>query len=166
MKWNYDKATKPFPYGEQTSYKLGLAFLDGYGDIEDWGCGTAFANALITKSNYIGIDITPSVFVDKIVDLETYKSSVDCIFMRHVLEHNHNWDKILQNAVNSFKKRMVLVLFTPLVEVTHKLNDNPDYSFKLEDIVIYIANAQAKYTMEKINSQTQYGVEYLFYIEK
>lgn len=114
MKWNYDNVKNPFPYGEQTSYKLGMVFLDGFGDIEDWGCGTAFAKTFVTKSNYKGIDITPSAFMDKIVDLETYKSSTDCIFMRHVLEHNHNWKNILQNALNSFQKRMVLILFTPL----------------------------------------------------
>jgi SAM-dependent methyltransferase len=160
--WNYDNASEPYPYGDITSYKLGVIFLDGYGAIEDWGCGLAYAKKFVTKSKYVGIDITPSKFADKIIDLENYVSSVDCIFIRHLLEHNHNWKKILENAVSSFKKRMVIILFTPLSEKTHTLNDNPDYSFNLEEILGFIKNCN--YKIEKIISKTQYGEEHLIYI--
>jgi len=166
MKWNYDSVKTSYPYGDTTSYKLGMSFLDGVGDIEDWGCGLAFAKTFVTKSKYIGLDITPSAFCDKVIDLTTYTSSVDCIFMRHVLEHNHTWKTILENALNSFQKKMILILFTPLEPTTRDLNGNPDYSFKLEDITEPITKAKAIFNMKKIKSETQYGVEYIFYIEK
>jgi SAM-dependent methyltransferase len=163
--WDYSKVETPYPYGETTTYKLGLAFLDGYGDIEDWGCGLAFAKSLVKKSNYKGIDGSWSKFADATVDLETYTSSVDCIFIRHVLEHNHNWKKILENAVKSFKKRMVIILFTPLSEgPTHTINGNPDYSFYLPDITDHLKDF--KYNIEKIESKTQYAIEHIIYVER
>ena len=58
-------------------------------------------------SEYVGLDGT-SPFADRVVDLRAHRSSADCIFMRHVLEHNVEWRKILHGAVNSFRKRMVL----------------------------------------------------------
>ena len=53
--WKYDSIEK-FPYGDDTTYRKGIAFLDGHGTIEDWGCGFAHARTFVTKSQYVGLD--------------------------------------------------------------------------------------------------------------
>ena len=87
--------------------------------------------------------------------------------MRHVLEHNHNWSNILANAVNSFKKRMVLIIFTPFTDKTRQIaksTDIPDISFRKEDLTEFFK--QFKYTEESLETDTQYKTEHIFYIEK
>jgi glycosyltransferase involved in cell wall biosynthesis len=166
--WKYDKVEK-FNYGDDTTYKKGIAFLDGHGSIEDWGCGFAHARMFVTKSQYIGIDGS-SQYADKIVDLSEYVSGADCIFMRHVLEHNADWRRILANAITSFKKRMVLVIFTPLSETTRQIATSteltstpvPDISFRKEDLTDYFKHLT--YTEESLVTDTQYGIEHVFYI--
>ena len=141
--WNYENADHH--YGDDATYKSGIAFLDGHGTIEDWGCGFGNARAFVTKSEYFGIDGS-SPYADKVVDLSTYRSDVECIYMRHILEHNVAWRDILTNAVASFRKRMVLVIFTPLAETTRVIatSDNitsvpvPDISFRKEDLTEYL----------------------------
>src|SRR3712207_6253822 len=41
--WDYSAYDQPTAYGDDTTYSKGMAFLDGHGTIEDWGCGTAYA---------------------------------------------------------------------------------------------------------------------------
>ncbi len=168
--WNYENVDK-FHYGDDVTYKKGIAFLDGHGTIEDWGCGFAHAKTFVTKSPYVGVDGS-SKYADKIVDLRKYTSDADCIFMRHVLEHNFDWRRILANAIASFKKRMVLVIFTPLAETTRVIATStnvtsipvPDISFRKEDLTEYFK--QFKYTEESLQTDTQYQTEHVFYIEK
>jgi hypothetical protein len=38
----------------------------------------------------------------EVVDLAHYRSNVPGIFMRHILEHNYEWARILDNALASF----------------------------------------------------------------
>jgi polysaccharide pyruvyl transferase WcaK-like protein len=169
--WNYDSFNK-FCYGDDTSYKKGIAFLDGHGDIEDWGCGFAHAKTFVEKSRYIGIDGSAGKFADRIADLRKYTSEADCIFMRHVLEHNYDWRRILANAVASFKRRMVLIIFTPLAETTRQIATSriltsspvPDISFRREDLTTFFK--QYKYAEESLVTNTQYKTEHIFYIEK
>src|SRR6266508_4844169 len=135
-KWSY-RDVKQFAYGDETSYRKGMAFLDGHGAIEDWGCGTAYAKRFATRSAYVGIDGSPSEYRDKAADLRTYTSNTDCIFMRHVLEHNHEWRAILRNAIASFERRMVLIIFTPLSDETRTIatwSGIPDIAFRREDL--------------------------------
>jgi len=168
--WNYENVEK-FHYGDNISYRKGIAFLDGYGSIEDWGCGFAHARTFVTRSRYVGIDGS-SKSADKIADLREFKSNGDCIFMRHVLEHNFEWRRILANAVASFAKRMVLIIFTPLSETTRVIATSssvtsfpvPDIAFKREDLTQYFEHL--KYSEESLETDTQYGTEHVFYIEK
>jgi hypothetical protein len=168
--WNYDTLPE-FNYGDDTSYIKGIAYLDGYGVIEDWGCGFSHAKRFVKKSTYVGVDGSSST-ADRRVDLQSYTSDVDCIFMRHVLEHNANWRSILRNAIASFGKRMVLVIFTPFgketkqIAASHSLTTFPvpDISFKKEDLTGYFSGVCVK--EEMIQSDTQYGVEHIFYLEK
>ena len=168
--WNYDNVPK-FHYGDDTSYRKGLAFLDGCGTIEDWGCGFAHAKSFIQHSAYVGIDGS-SPHADRIVDLCEYRSQVDCIFMRHVLEHNVEWRRVLRGALASFRKRMSLILFTPFADRTRIIStatnctsvSMPDLSFRREDLTEYFTGL--KVTEEALRTDTQYGVEHIFYLEK
>lgn len=168
--WNYDQLTK-FPYGDDVTYEKGISFLDGHGAIEDWGCGFAHAKTFVKISPYIGIDGS-SPNADKIVDLRQYTSDTECIFMRHVLEHNADWRNILKNAVASFSKRMVLIIFTPFGAKTRQIATSsgltsfpvPDILFKKEDLTDSFEHLT--YTEESLQTNTQYGTEHIFYIEK
>ena len=99
-------------------------------------------------------------------------SRVEGIVMRHVLEHNVQWRRILANAVASFSKRMVLIIFTPFAATTRVIATathvtavpTPDISFRKEDLTDYFK--QFHYREESLNTDTQYQVEHVFYIEK
>jgi glycosyltransferase involved in cell wall biosynthesis len=168
--WKYENVEK-FQYGDDVTYKRGMMFLDGQGAIEDWGCGFAHAKAFVNESLYVGIDGS-SKWADRIADLTEYRSDAECIFMRHVLEHNVEWKRILANAVSSFRKRMALILFTPFSNTTHVIATSktvtsfsiPDISFRKEDLTAYFEHL--KYTEESLETDTQYGIEHVFYIEK
>jgi len=165
-KWNY-RHVRQFAYGDETSYRRGMAFLDGHGAIEDWGCGTAWAKRFATKSAYIGIDVSKSRFADRVVDLRTYTSHADCIFMRHVLEHNQDWKTILTNAVGSFRRRMALVIYTPFGDETRQIaswSGIPDISFREEDLTDCFRHLRS--SKEQLLTGTQYGMERIFFIEK
>ena len=144
--------------------------------IEDWGCGFGgFKQYIREGQEYIGVDGSKSKYVDKIVDLETYRSRVDAVHMRHILEHNPNWEVVLQNALASFKKRMVLTLVTPFVKKTQMLNEYPnfcgtdytmvDIAFRLEDITQYF-NHLLWHGIYNINTNSQYNCEHIFYLER
>jgi len=186
-KWDkiYKNASEPFSYGESESYPRGIRFLEDAKcrQIEDWGCGLTFASRFVKNAEYIGIDGSWSRMASKIVDLREYRSEVDGIFMRHVLEHNHEWQRVLENALASFTKRFVLILFTPFNEggtVNLKPDqarcqtpgvwknveeiDVPDLSFRKTDLTRML---QAfRYTEENIASPTHFGREHIFYVSK
>jgi hypothetical protein len=172
-RWNaaYQGVSAIQPYGDITTYKLGAAYLKGL-CVEDWGCGLGWMRNYIEASLYTGVDGSHTPFANKIVDLCEYRSTPEAIFMRHVLEHNERWLDILRNAVASFQRRMVLVLFTPWQETTRKLAVHeytpgvfiPDFGFSEEDIVQELKpHLQKKDTLQ---THTQYGLEHVFYCEK
>jgi hypothetical protein len=168
--WKYENVQK-FYYGDDTTYKKGIAFLDGHGTIQDWGCGFAHARTFVRGSRYIGLDGS-SPHADKNVDLTEYTSDTECIFMRHVLEHNVHWHRIINNAIASFRNRMVLVIFTPWSETTRVIATGesvtslpiPDISFRKEDLTECFK--EMRYTEESLQTDTQYKTEHVFYIEK
>ena len=102
-------------FGSSMTYEMAAEFLDDCDIVEDWGCGRG-GFTLFRKKPIIGVDGTSTPFVHKIADLREYTSNVDGILLRHVLEHNRNWDKVLVNAINSFRKKLCVVLFVPLSE--------------------------------------------------
>lgn len=169
--WNYGAAPQ-FPYGEETSYRKAIEFLDGPYTIEDWGCGTAWAKRFVKRARYIGIDGSWSFHCDLIADLRTYRSKVDGVMMRHLLEHSYNWKAIIENAIASFEKRFCVIFFTPFSDTTHVMakskvgdeSDVPDISFRKDDILDYLKPFSMR--EEFIKTQTQYGQETLFYMER
>lgn len=173
-KWNewYQGLESPEAYGDTATYALGADFLKDCKEIEDWGCGKGWFRAFVPESiKYTGVDGSENKFVDKVVDLEKYTSKVEGIYMRHVLEHNYEWKKVLQNAVDSFTKKMVLVVFTPFsegkteqIDFIHSVGV-PDMSFSQEELEEVLGDN--KFTIETIESGgTAYRVEHLYLIEK
>jgi len=168
-RWNYAQGDQ-FAYDEDTSYKLGLSFLDGAGEVvEDWGCGPGYAQRFLAKSRYVGVDGSAAEPNMVKADLQDYRSEADCIFIRHVLEHNWGWRAILTNAVASFRKRLVLIVFTPLGGGEKRLDNNgegaiPDLQLDREEILGFFAGCKVR--EETIKSATEYGTETIFYVER
>jgi hypothetical protein len=172
-KWDqvYECHPAPRPYGATLTYEKAARFLGGLATVEDWGCGWAwFKRYLDPSMHYRGIDGSRSPGADVVADLTTYSSDADGILLRHVLEHNPDWVTILGNAVRSFRKRLVLVLFTPFAERTHVLKHDgatgaPDLSFARVDLVRFFDGLDWS-SEENLKTDTQYGVEHVFYVER
>lgn len=164
-----DRDNVPAIYGTETYEKPINWLLETCDTIEDWGCGYAYARKFIPEGRYYGVDGSPEVepYADEICDLTKRESSVDGIFIRHILEHNYNWQDILANAVDSFRKRLVLIMFTPFGKSTVPLVRNAllDLSFRKEDITGYFEGLNVR--EEHLDStDTQYKLEHVFYVSK
>jgi hypothetical protein len=161
---------EPAPFADTPTYALGAQWLDGL-DIEDWGCGMGWMRTLVPPERYRGIDGSRSKFADEVVDLTEYRSRTPGLFMRHVLEHNAQWQKVLDNAVASFTERMFLVLFIPLSEETRDLTpglNSPNvsnFTFRLEDLTERFG--EARWQMESFDSPSvRGGVETVFRLSR
>lgn len=110
-------------YADATTYLMAAAFLADIDEVEDWGCGSGGFRQFC-PGKYIGLDGSQTPFADKIVDLCTYRSTATGIMMRPVLEHNYQWEMILKSALDSFRKKFCLILFTPFVEETKEIAHN------------------------------------------
>lgn len=159
-KWDQYHETV-FPYGPNTSYAVGADWLRDQTMVEDWGCGPGWLkHQLPSTVLYRGIDGSKSPTVDAVVDLVNYKSFVPAIFMRHVLEHNVHWKKILQNALDSFEKKFCLILFTPLrddetkdIRIHFNHVDVPDLSFNRDELLEFIVfKGNCSFHMTTVNS--------------
>lgn len=156
-------------YGDEITYQLAADFLADVGEVEDWGCGSGGFRKFCT-ARYTGVDGSVTPYADKIVDLCSYRSTVDGILMRHVLEHNYNWEKILRNALASFRNKLCIIIFTPFSSRTYTIrycNDFrvPDISFKKDDLVCHFVGLH--WTLEEnIKTNSEYGVEHVFRIER
>ncbi len=165
----YADLDEPEPYGLTATYQLGADFLAPCETVEDWGSGRGWMRRHIPEGHYVAVDGTETAFTDVVADLTTYTSSVAGIYMRHVLEHNYEWSKVLANACASFTERLVLVLFTPLADETHELAfvpdpGVPDLAFALTDIAAHLAPFDWRHDV--LESETAYGVETIFYVSR
>lgn len=162
----FEKRTEPMRFGlDDTTYQLGADFI-GELPVEDWGCGLGWFRKF-AQGPYRGIDGSLSMYTDEVADLREYRSDTPALFMRHVLEHNpFDWRLILDNAVASFTKRMVLVLFTPTSDLTITLKDGdpPDVSLSWSDLTARFNGLSVGH--ERLATGTQYGVENIFYLGK
>lgn len=108
-----------YSYGTPETYAMGAEFLADCEMVEDWGCGRGYFRNFIGPDHYRGVDMGvdslpyPNPFADVVVNLTDYRSDVDGIFMRHVLEHNYLWRKILANALASSSYKVFIAIFTP-----------------------------------------------------
>lgn len=166
-------------YSDPTTARVAAAWLTTdpqVRHIEDWGCGVGgFKDFLPAAIEYVGIDGSESRFSDVVADLEDYRSETDAIFMRNVLEHNPGWAKILDNALASFRRRMVLVMFTPFQAETKIIATYPnflgsgvdmvDIGFRVEDILARISGDFDVFQIRDIATKSQYGCEHMFFLE-
>ncbi|HEV2352742.1 MAG TPA: hypothetical protein VGR89_00730 [Puia sp.] len=154
-------------FGTETYEKPISWLLEECESIEDWGCGMAWGKRY-AEGRYKGIDGSPDAarYADVISDLRDYTSDTDGIFMRHILEHNLDWEVILGNIMKSFRKRFALVLFTPFSEKTHPMVPHGlyDLSFAKGDIMRFFEGCRV--TGETLVTDTQYQIEHIFYVEK
>jgi hypothetical protein len=145
--------------------------------VEDWGCGfCGFKDYITEHQRYRGIDGS-SPHADVLTDLVRYKSDdADAILIRHVLEHNPDWRIILQNAVESTRRLLVLVLFTPFdLKKTRVIRKYPnwqgtkramvDQSFLKSDITDCFEGLRWSLD-EGVETKSQYKVEHVFCVEK
>jgi hypothetical protein len=165
----YAQLTQPEPYGDDRTYRLGARLLASCALVEDWGCGSGWLRRHVPPGRYRGVDGSPSRFADVVADLREYTSDVDGVFMRHVLEHNVDWARILANAVASFRKRLVLVLFTPMVETTHVVSfcpeiQVPDIAFSETDLVRAFCGLEWK--RRELTTRTHFGVETMYVVTR
>jgi hypothetical protein len=173
-KWNgwYSKLdNKPMFYGNTITYQLGYEFLNDCEIVEDWGTGGGGFKDY--RKNAIGVDGSDTPFADKkFIDLTNYISNCDGIYMRHVLEHNYEWQKILNNAIKSATKKVCVVMFIPFSEDDTKLLRNnsidvPDLSIsKAEFYNIIKQYPNIQYESVEYVTKTQYNYEQIIYIKK
>lgn len=154
-------------YGNATTYYMAAAFLTGCRAIEDWGCGTGGFERFC-PGDYVGVDGSRTPHASKVVELTTYRSDVDGILIRHVLEHNYNWPKILAGAVGSFRKRLCVVLFTPFSDTTREIAHNRSMGIDVPDLAIAQGDLEAHFEglrwklFRGIETRSQYGVEHVY----
>lgn len=161
-RWYAKRFGDKIPMGRQATYRQAVDFLDAPGRVlEDWGGGTGVARGFVQHADYRVVDGSVNSGADEVAELHRYKSEADAILIRHVLEHNHTWRAILHNAVESFRWRFVLVLFTPLADTTHNTaqpNRIPYYRFALDDLLKVIE--PLPFRIEPV------GTETIFYISR
>ena len=110
---HYATLREPISYGNEATYQAAADWTSDCVLVEDWGCGMGYLRRFIDPDRYRGIDGSWSPFADEVADLTVYRSHVEGIVLRGVLEHDYEWVKILDNAVASFIKRLFIALFTP-----------------------------------------------------
>lgn len=181
-KWNnwYKNLTQEqcgsFVYGDTETYKIGYTYLNTCDKIEDWGCGAGGFKRFFLQDGshkYSGVDGSETPFADIKTDLINYQSNVEGIYMRHVLEHNYEWKQILENACQSFTKKMCLVLFTPFntptKEIAHNLKhgvDVPDLSLDKNELLDIFKKYNIQYKLITLITNTGYNIEHVFFLDK
>lgn len=168
-KWDRHYATmrERLDYGGIVAYPMIAALCAGTSLVEDRGCGGgALARYLPLGVGYRGVDGSCSPYADEIVDLVTYRSPrTPTIVMRGVLEHNDEWWSVLDNAVRDFSDRLIVVLFTPLVDETVVVLREADYddvpviSFALNDLLDRFPGSVDVDWWQVNSPATAYGVE-------
>jgi hypothetical protein len=180
-KWDpwYRGVTQPERYGDETSYRAAADWLRDCDRIADWGCGKGGFSTFVPPEKYLGFDGSATPFVQAVVDLADFHCPTEGILLRHVVEHDLRWRDILANASASFTKRMMVVLFTPILEPVDGLDpvvdcigsetvgphQVPNLSFSrnaIWDAVGY----DLLVNIEVVPSATQFGSETLFRFER
>ena len=159
----------PIKFGDGVTYRIAAAFMADVAQVEDWGCGTgAFREFCL--ADYVGIDGSRSPYADRIADLSSYRSKCPAIHIRHVLEHNYDWEEILQNALASAEHKLCLCIFTPFADSTVEIATNTDINVP----VLSLPKKQIEKhfegfywrLLENIPTKTEYGREHVYLVWK
>lgn len=176
-KWDefYSDLKDPDHYIDTATYEMGADFLKDCNEVEDWGCGKGWFATVALKLNVVGVDGSNTPFADKIVDLEDYTTSVEGIFMRHVAEHNFEWEKVLENLTDSFTKRACVIFYTPMnnksdealvVTMSPGWDNIPELSIPTSVWERMLDKKNIKYEIKVVDSTSFYGVETVYYLYK
>lgn len=158
-----------FRYGDTVTYRMAASFLADVATVQDWGCGTGGFKRFY-QGRYIGVDGSKTPFADRIVDLCTYRTQVEGLMMRHVLEHNYRWQEVLDNALRSFTRKFCLILFTPFADTTREIAHNLAHGVDVPDLSLPRAEIESRLKglhwqlHEGIPTDTGYGVEHVYMI--
>jgi hypothetical protein len=124
----------------------------------------------VPAGKYRGIDGSHSPVADEVVDLTTYACGAGGTSVRHVPENNHEREATLRNAVGSFRREVVLALFTPFRARTEVLAttrppggdlDVPDSALARADLVRRFGDVPRRLG-EGLGTGTRYGVGHGF----
>src|SRR4030042_6592734 len=111
-KWNFWQWNPIRVFSNCKSMDLGNKFLKDCKTVEDWGTGDGLFK--FYRKDAVGVDGSNTPGADKkFIDLINYISDCEGIFIRHVFEHNFEWDKILFNSLKSATKKICIVMFIP-----------------------------------------------------
>lgn len=168
---------EPQAFGDQTSYRMAAEWLQDCETVADWGCGKgAFRSYVPPPRRYLGFDGSNTPFAAQIVDLASFQFASEGVLLRHVIEHNYDWQEILRNAAASFTKRMVVVVFTPMIpsedvkveeiafQTLGPLGGVPDLSFSLAALTEVAPDHLVQVTT--VESITQYRTETVLLYER
>jgi len=105
-------------YGTVATYRLAAEWLADCRTVGDWGGGRGFLSRFLKPDQvYTLIDGTEqkeALVPMRVADVRTYQEPSDGIVLRHILEVlGDAWRTTLQNALQIFKKRMVVITCTP-----------------------------------------------------
>jgi hypothetical protein len=169
-KWNEWHVRPGFAYSETITHRLAADFLADCSVVEDWGSGVGQFKKY--RPDAICVDGSDHATVDRKADLVGYVSKCDGIYMRSVLEWNDDWRQILNNAIDSAKKRICIIVAVPMrfysetLEGRSKDLDVPVYSLgKVKLHTILQAACFATFFEEK-KTECSHGVETIFYATK
>ena len=162
---------------ECASYKMAAKFLGD--NVEDWGGGTGWARRYFKE--YRNVDFSGHKNVDEIIDLTEYTSSVDNILIRQVLDAEERWEKIIENAKKSFKKKLCIIVGTPRVKKTRLGTVEPvfladgskvigeyyqEMCYNPEDIKAFFPEGEYRITEEEVETNQYYHKDWILYVEK
>ena len=167
-RWQYGNA-EPCPDGDDVTYRKGMAFLDGHGTIEDWGAGTGYARRFVDPKRVPRRRRQPEPRrrphrrpARAIARTPTASS---CATSSSTIP---DWRTILENALRSFRRRMVLVVFTPFAAETHEIalvagHPRPGASARTIWWRHFEGSTGAR---RRVETNTEYLREHVFYLER
>ena len=101
-------------YGDHETYRLAALWMESCAAVDDWGGGFGVLRQFLKAGTaYRLIDGTAHGAVDVLTDLRAWRESADGIVLRHVLDCTQDWQLVLANAIMAFRKRLVVVTYTP-----------------------------------------------------
>lgn len=178
-KWDRHYAENPYviPMGASPAYKMGAEAFRRAGchAVEDWGCGYGWFEVALGREApqiaYTGVDGSNGPTRRVIDDLVTRTTSVDGIFMRAVLEHNYDWEALLDNALRSVTKTLVLALFTPFADKPPHVELRFEDDFGVPTLALHEATLYEHFedltvsTTAFVSPNTAYGIETLITVD-